>query len=112
MDRPGDHDANRRTHLFHGANLHRRRVRAQQQALALRLRLLAGDEQRVLRIARRMVRRKIQRLEVVVIGFDDGAFRNGIAEFLKDTDDFAHRTDDGMLGADGAAYAGEGDVDA
>jgi len=54
----GTHDAHRRFHLLHGANLHRRRVRAQQQAVALRFRVLPGDEQRILRIARRMVRRK------------------------------------------------------
>ena len=34
----------------------------------------SGDEQRVLRIARGMVRRKIQRLEIVVVGLDLGAF--------------------------------------
>ena len=39
MHFPGNHDAQRRLHLLHGANLHRRRMRAQQQALALRLRL-------------------------------------------------------------------------
>ena len=91
MHRPGNHNAKRRPHLLHGANLHRRSMRAQQQALALRLRLLAGDEERVLRIARRMVRRKIQRFEVVVIGFDDGAFGDGVAELLKDGDNLVAR---------------------
>ena len=87
-------------------------MRAQQQALALRLGLLSGDEQRVLRIARRMVRRKIQRLEVVVVRFDDRALGDGIAELLEDSNNFMRGPDDGMLGADGAADAGEGDVDA
>jgi hypothetical protein len=47
-------------------------MRAQQQALAQRLGLLAGDEQRILRVASGMVRRKIQRFEIVLIGLDDG----------------------------------------
>jgi hypothetical protein len=35
-------------------------MRAQQQALALRLRLLARDKERILRVAGGMVRREIQ----------------------------------------------------
>ena len=66
-------------------------MRAQQQPLALRLRLLPRDEQRVLRIPRRMVRRKIQRLEVVVIRLDDRPFGDGIAEFLEDANNLAPR---------------------
>ena len=110
MHRPGNHDANRRTHLLHRANLHRRGMRAQQQALALRLRLLSRDEERVLRVARGMVRREIQRLEIVVVGFDHRAFGDRVAQFLEYADDLVHRFDDGVFCANGTADAGEGDV--
>src|ERR1700674_3767204 len=84
---------------------------AQQQAVAQRLRFLPGDEQRVLRIARGMVRRKVQRLEVVVISFNLGAFLDRVAEIAKDTNDFVHRLDDGMFHADRTTNAGERDVE-
>ena len=51
-------------------------MRPQQQPLALRLPLLPRDEQSILRIPRRMIRGKIQRLKVVVISFDDRAIGN------------------------------------
>ena len=62
MHLPWNHDANRRPHLLHGANLHRRSMRPQQQPLTLRLRLLIGDEERVLRVTCGMVRGEIQGL--------------------------------------------------
>ena len=108
----GDDDAHRRRLLLHGANLHRRGVRAQQQAIARGLALLSGDEERVLRVARRMVRRKVQRLEVVVVGLDLGTFADGVAHRLEDGDDFVHHAQHRMLDADGAVNAGEGDVEA
>ena len=111
MDFSRTHHAHRRLHLLHGANLHWRRVRAQQQAVALRLRFLSGDEERVLRIARGMIRRKIQRFEVVVVGFNLRAFLDRVAQIAEDADDLVHRLDDGMLRADGAANAGESDVE-
>ena len=97
---------------LHGANLHRRSVGAQQQAIARGLALLAGDEQRVLRVARGMVRRKVERLEVVVVGLDLGTFADGVAHRLEDGDDLVHHAQHGMLDADGALDAGEGDVEA
>ena len=48
-----NHQPQRRVLLQHRPNLHRRGMRAHQQPLARRLRLLLGDHQRVLRIARR-----------------------------------------------------------
>ena len=69
------------------------------QAIALRLLLLSGEEDRVLHIARRMIRRKVQRLEVVVVGLDLGAFADGVAHRLEDRDDLVHRAHDGMLRA-------------
>ena len=74
--------------------------------------LLPGDEQRVLRVARRMVRRKVERLEVVVVGLDLGAFADGVAHRLEDGDDLVHHAQHRMLDADGALDAGKGDVEA
>src|SRR5438477_10374677 len=58
-----------------------------------------------------MVRREIQRFEIVVIGFDHRSLSNRIAEIAKDGDDFVHGADDRVLRADGAADSGEGDVE-
>ena len=44
MDFAGNDNANRRLQLLHGANLHGRSVRAQQQSLAPRLRFLIGEK--------------------------------------------------------------------
>ena len=74
--------------------------------------MLAGDEERVLGVARRVVGRKVQRLEVVVVGLDLRAFAHRVAHGLEDGDDLVQRADDRVLGADGAANAGEGDVEA
>ena len=86
-------------------------MRAQQQAVAQRLRFLSGDEQRVLRVARGMVRRKVQRLEIVVIGFNLRTFLDRVAQIAEDANDLVHRLDDGMFRADGTANAGKGDVE-
>ena len=74
--------------------------------------LLAGDEQRILSVARRMVRRKVERLEVVVVGLDLRPFAHGVAHRLEDGDDLVHHAQHGMFYADGALDAGEGDVEA
>ena len=58
----------------HGAHLHRRGVRAQQQARAVRLRV---EEERVVHVARRMAFREIELGEVVIFGLDVGAFGDG-----------------------------------
>ena len=60
---------------------------------------LPCEEQSVLHVARWMVGRKIQRLEVVVVGFDLGTFRNGIAEVPEYAHDFVHGADDRVFGA-------------
>ena len=73
--------------------------------------LLPGDEQRVLRVARRMVRRKVQRLEVVVVGLDLGTFADGVAHRLEDRDDLVHHAQHGMFDADRALDAGKRDVE-
>ncbi len=53
---------------------------------------------------------KVQRFEVVVVSLNHRAFLHGVAEIAEDGDDFVHRLDDGMLGADGALDAGKSDV--
>ena len=58
----------------HGAHLHRRSVRAQQQPRAVRLRI---EEERVVHRPRRMVFRKIQLGEIVIVGLDVGTFGDG-----------------------------------
>ena len=107
----GNHDAHRRRLLLHGAHLHRRSVRAQQQAVAQRAALLVGDHQRVLRVARRMAGRKIHALEVVVVGFDLRPHAHRVAQRREDRDNLVQRARDGMLGAGEAARAGQRDVD-
>ena len=80
MDFAGNDDAHRRRLLLHGAHLHGRGVRAQQQAVAQRTALLVGDDQRVLRVARRMAGRKVHALEVVEVGFDFGTDADRVAQ--------------------------------
>ena|SRR5436305_578837 len=58
-----------------------------------------------------MVRRKIQRLEIVVIRLDHRAFGHRVTEVLKHADNFVLRANDGMLGAKGTADTRQGDVD-
>jgi hypothetical protein len=74
--------------------------------------LLAGDEQRVLGVARGMVRREVERLEIVVVGLDLGAFADGIAHRFEDGDDLVHHAQHRMLDADGTLDAGQSDVEA
>ena len=66
-----DH-AQRRAQALHAAHLHRRRVCAQQVA--------AIQPEGVLHIARRMIGRNVQGVEVVVFGFDFGTIQHGEAE--------------------------------
>src|SRR5258705_5792285 len=112
MDFAGTHYSHRWLHFFHRANLDGRRMRSQQQTVALRLRLLSGNEECVLCIASGMVRRKIQGFEIVVVGLDLWTFFNGVTKIAEDADDLVHRLDDGMLYSQRTANAGKGDVDA
>ena len=107
----GDHDADGRRLLLHGAHLHGRGVGTQQQAIALGAAFLVRDDQRVLRVARGMAGREVHRLEVVEVGFDFGADADGVAESREDRDDLIHRARNGVLGSGEAACAGQCDVD-
>ena len=103
--------AYRRLHLLHSPDLYWRRMRAKQQAIPQRLRFLARDKKRVLRVARRMVRREVQRLKVVVVRFDLRSLFDQVAEIAKHADHLVHRLDDRMLGANRTANAGKRDID-
>ena len=58
----------RRPQLLHAAHLHRRGVRAQQMAV--------GEPKGVLHVARRMFRRNVERVEIVIFGFDLGTVQH------------------------------------
>src|ERR1700675_1379592 len=59
-----------------------------------------------------MIRRKVQRFEVVIIGFNLRTFLDRVAQIAEDANDLVHRLDDGMFGADGMTNAGKSDVEA
>ncbi len=106
------HDAHRRLHLLHSADLHRRSMRAEQQPITLWLRFLPGDDERILRVARGMIRRKVQRLEIVVISLNLRTFLDRVPKIPEDAHNLVHRLDHGMFGAKRPANAGESNVDA
>src|SRR6267143_4295142 len=110
MHLTGYHDPNRRPHLLHGPNLHRRSMRAQQKTLPRGFRSLPRDEQSILGVSRRVVGRKIQRLKVVIVRLDDRPLGDGIPQLLKHGDDLVHRLDNRMLSPDGPPNAGKGYV--
>src|SRR5258708_27443693 len=58
-----------------------------------------------------MVRREVQRLEVVIVGFNLRALLDRVTQIAEDANNLLHRLDDGMLRADGTANAGKGDVE-
>ena len=111
MHLAGDDETDGRRLLLHGADLHRRGVGAHEQAVAQRLALLSHDDERVLGVARGMVGREVQRLEVVVVGLDLGAGSDGVAESSEDAHSLTPGAQDGMLRADLRARAGERDID-
>ena len=72
----GEH-LHRRLVLFHRADLHVRGVRAQQELVDI-------EEERVLRVARGMIGREVERLEVVPVGLDLGAGIDRVAHLAED----------------------------
>src|SRR6185437_3525840 len=82
-----------------------------EQAVAQGLAVLAGDDERVLGVAGGVAGREVERLEVVVVGFDLGADSDGVAHALENADNFVQGLDERMLGSGLAPRAGERDVD-
>src|SRR6202041_2889560 len=73
--------------------------------------LLVGDNQRVLRVARRVPGREVHALEVIEIGLDLRSHANRVTERGEDRRELIERAGNGVLGADEPLGAGEGDVD-
>ena len=90
----GGDDPERRLAGQHGADLHRAGVGAQQQRAAVDL---GVEVERVEHLPRRMLRRDVERLEIVPVVLDVGAFRHGKAHVGEDRHDLlgglAHRVD-------------------
>src|SRR5262249_27376863 len=97
----------RRAPLFHLADLDRRGVRPQQQ----RRGGLPVDEEGVLRVARRMVRWKVQRLEVVRVGLELGTVGGRIPHSEKDLFDSSANHGDGMKSPGARPPSRQRDVD-
>ena len=98
----GDHPQRRRVFL-HVADLHAGRVRAQQATVA--------EVERVVHGARRMVRREVQRLEVVPVVLDFRTVGEFIAKTAEDLGDAFQRATDRMHAAARGIAARQGDVD-
>jgi hypothetical protein len=88
----GDH-AQRRLVILHVAHLHTGGMRAQQAAIA--------EVERVVHRARRMVRREVQRLEIVEIVLDLRTVGEFVAEAAEDLGDALQRAADRMHAAAG-----------
>ena len=99
----GNDDADRRLLAFHGADLHRARMGAQDPPLAVLVRI---EEERVVHLASRVAFGEIQRGEVVVVGLDIWTFGNGESHIGEDggdfVDDLADRVDAAALRRSGA----------
>src|SRR5690348_3073632 len=110
IDLAGNDDAHGRLLLFHGANLHRGSVRAEKE----RRRSSFGEIEieGVHVVADRMKFGNVERFEIVVGRFNFGTFDNGETDGEEDVFDFLEDLADQMVRADGAADAGEREVNA
>ena len=79
IDLAGNDDSHRRLKFFHGANLHRRSVRAQQQSWRAH-RTKDVDVKRVHVVAHGMKFGNVEGFEIVIRRFDFGAFDDGEAD--------------------------------
>ena len=124
IDAAGDDDADRRLEGLHVADLHRRGVRAKQRGgadlrvgyvAAMRAPRPAGDRrvevQRVLHVARGMIRRHIERFEVVEVVLDLGALEDLVAHVREDVLDVAPHAHQGMDASHRQRPAWQRDVD-
>src|SRR4029077_15216215 len=95
-------DTHWRRLFLHGANLHRRRVRAQQMRRAR-----AGDVESVHIVARGMMLGNIEGLEIVVGSFDLRPFHHAEADGKENAKELLISLTDQMARADGALDAGK-----
>ena len=106
VDRAGRDDPDRGLHPLHRPDLDRRRVGAKDE--------IAGrgfDVERVLHVPRRVLRGKVEGLEVVIVALDVRSPPDGEAEAAEDGDDVRHRLGDGMPVTRHRPPPGKGDVD-
>jgi hypothetical protein len=96
-------DPNGRRIRLQRADLHGRRVRAQEAA--------ALEIERVVHVHRGMIRRKVQRAEVVPLVLGLGPRRDGEAQIAEDRLDFVHHDRDRMPGAPPLAARGHREVE-
>ncbi len=73
--------------------------------------IAAGEPEGVLHVARGVVRRDVEGVEVVVLGFDFGAVENGESERGEDVLDFRLDAADGMQMAAGGRGRGQREID-
>ena len=108
-------DVDGRLLRLHGAHLHRGGLRAKKDVgLAGHRGGLPGevaDVEGVGRRARRVVRRRVQSGEVVVVQLDVGSLGHLVAEADEDPDDLVDGAGDQVRGPGRAAATREGDVD-
>ena len=98
----GGEDADRRALLLHYMNLNGGGLRAKQHVV----RYIEG----VLRIACRMLRGNVQRLEVVVVKLDFGTLGDGVSHSDEDVLDLVLNAAERMDVTEGHVLAGYGDV--
>src|SRR4029077_12020398 len=110
VDLAGDDDAYGRLLFFHGANLHRRRVRAKEKRRLRALRQI--DVERVHVVADRVEFGNVEGFEIVIRRFDFRAFDDGEADGDEDVLNFLEDLGDQVMRADGANDAGEREVNA
>ena len=104
---PGRDHEDRRLLRLHGADLHRRRVRAQHHLLGL----AEVHVERVLHRARRVAGRDVERLEVVPVVLDLGALGDAVAQAHEDVLELALHLGDEVEVPARAAVAAEGEVE-
>ena len=102
----GAHHADGKRLRFHGADLHGRRVGAQEQ----RVQMARAYEESVLHFARRMVGREVQGLKHVVVVLDFRTLGHVVAELAENVHNLLPDDGNRMTGTQGEGIAGHGEV--
>ena len=104
VDAAARQHSQRRLPTLHRSNLHVRGVRAQQELIDI-------EKERVLHVARGMIGREIERLEVVPIRFHFGPRIERVAHLQENLLELAPNDRDRMQVTEGREAGGEGDVE-